>query len=205
MALPSFETIPWAISSQSKRMIAKHLKRPQTHGETVWLRRPTPTPLEVSVGVGVCVFTIFLWIPKFANLCPGGPKFPTGPVPGALALFRALGGRVTFLSARPPIWEGQTRPMGLGAWRSGSGLVLLQSRARSFFRSETCTSIILDPASPWWQKSCLMHLLRCPGRNGGIYFVLLKLRTQGGFSNPLPIASEDFRGEAEGDFRSVFS
>ncbi|CAK9029929.1 unnamed protein product [Durusdinium trenchii] len=39
----------------------------------------------------------------------GGPKFPTGPVPGALALFRALGGRVTFLSARPPIWEGQTR------------------------------------------------------------------------------------------------
>ena len=39
----------------------------------------------------------------------GGPKFPIGPVPGALPLFRALGSRVTFLSARPPIWEGQTR------------------------------------------------------------------------------------------------
>eukprot|EP00435_Cladocopium_sp_Y103_P049415 s1818_g14.t3 len=39
----------------------------------------------------------------------GGPKFPVGPVPGALPLFRALGARVTFLSARPPIWEGQTR------------------------------------------------------------------------------------------------
>ena len=42
----------------------------------------------------------------------GGPKFPIGPVPGALPLFRALGSRVTFLSARPPIWEGQTRQQG---------------------------------------------------------------------------------------------
>ena len=39
----------------------------------------------------------------------GGPKFPTGAVPGALPLIRSLGGRVTFLSARPPIWEGNTR------------------------------------------------------------------------------------------------
>ncbi|CAJ1414210.1 unnamed protein product [Effrenium voratum] len=47
-----------------------------------------------------------VWVGTFGA---GGPKFPTGPVPGALPLFHALGGRVTFLSARPPIWEGQTR------------------------------------------------------------------------------------------------
>ena len=51
-------------------------------------------------------FKVFL---NILSVSSGGPKFPIGPVPGALPLFRALGSRVTFLSARPPIWEGQTR------------------------------------------------------------------------------------------------
>ncbi|CAE8671158.1 unnamed protein product [Polarella glacialis] len=47
-----------------------------------------------------------VWVGVFGA---GGPKFPKGPVPGALSLFEALGGRITFLSARPPLWESRTR------------------------------------------------------------------------------------------------
>lgn len=47
-----------------------------------------------------------IWVGPFGE---GGPKFPHGPIPGALSLYSALGGRITFLSARPPIWEAQTR------------------------------------------------------------------------------------------------
>lgn len=47
-----------------------------------------------------------IWIGPFGE---GGPKFPHGPIPGALSLYNALGGRITFLSARPPMWEGRTR------------------------------------------------------------------------------------------------
>ena len=59
----------------------------------------------------------FLWS---SAILAGGPKFPVGPVPGALPLFRALGARVTFLSARPPIWEGQTRLANGCVWRLGT-------------------------------------------------------------------------------------
>jgi len=47
-----------------------------------------------------------VWVGTFGA---GGPKFPQGPIPGALQLFQALGGRITFLSARPPVWESRTR------------------------------------------------------------------------------------------------
>jgi len=41
----------------------------------------------------------------------GGPKFPLGRVPGAVPLYQALGGRITFVSARPPAMESRTRRM----------------------------------------------------------------------------------------------
>eukprot|EP00929_Paragymnodinium_shiwhaense_P105611 TRINITY_DN70657_c0_g1_i1.p1 TRINITY_DN70657_c0_g1~~TRINITY_DN70657_c0_g1_i1.p1 ORF type:complete len:707 (-),score=124.40 TRINITY_DN70657_c0_g1_i1:41-2161(-) len=47
-----------------------------------------------------------IWVGAFGV---GGPKFPKGPIPGAVSLFETLGGRITFLSARPPIWEAKTR------------------------------------------------------------------------------------------------
>jgi len=47
-----------------------------------------------------------VWVGAFGA---GGPKFPTGPIPGAISLFGVLGGRITFLSARPPVWESRTR------------------------------------------------------------------------------------------------
>lgn len=49
-----------------------------------------------------------IWVGQFGT---GGPKFPQGPIPGSLALFKALRGRITFLSARPPVWQEQTRRM----------------------------------------------------------------------------------------------
>jgi len=46
------------------------------------------------------------WVGNFGA---GGPKFPTGPIPGALPLQQALGGNLTFLSARPGMLASQTR------------------------------------------------------------------------------------------------
>ncbi|CAE7338442.1 unnamed protein product [Symbiodinium sp. CCMP2456] len=63
--------------------------------------QPHQLPVHILSDIDMTV-----WVGTFGA---GGPKFPAGPVPGALPLFTALGGRVTFLSARPPIWEGQTR------------------------------------------------------------------------------------------------
>lgn len=47
-----------------------------------------------------------VWVGAFGS---GGPKFPSGAIPGAISLFGLLGGRITFLSARPPVWEARTR------------------------------------------------------------------------------------------------
>mmetsp|Transcript_31208 Transcript_31208/g.82728 ORF Transcript_31208/g.82728 Transcript_31208/m.82728 type:complete len:427 (+) Transcript_31208:2-1282(+) len=47
-----------------------------------------------------------IWVGKYGV---GGPKFPKGPIPGALSLFETLSEDITFLSARPPLWEGRTR------------------------------------------------------------------------------------------------
>eukprot|EP00931_Biecheleriopsis_adriatica_P041277 TRINITY_DN23614_c0_g1_i1.p1 TRINITY_DN23614_c0_g1~~TRINITY_DN23614_c0_g1_i1.p1 ORF type:complete len:659 (+),score=122.26 TRINITY_DN23614_c0_g1_i1:11-1987(+) len=47
-----------------------------------------------------------VWIGRFGNC---GPKFPEGPVPGVLPLFRALDCQITFLTARPGVVESQTR------------------------------------------------------------------------------------------------
>lgn len=47
-----------------------------------------------------------LWVGNFGA---GGPKFPVGPIPGARPLLRALAAQITFLSARPPLCESQTR------------------------------------------------------------------------------------------------
>lgn len=60
-------------------------------------------PLHVLSDIDMTV-----WIGTFGS---GGPKFPSGVVPGSMPLFQSLGGRVAFLSARPPIWEGRTRRM----------------------------------------------------------------------------------------------
>jgi len=60
-------------------------------------------PLHVLSDIDMTV-----WIGTFGS---GGPKFPSGVVPGSMPLFESLGGRVAFLSARPPIWEGRTRRM----------------------------------------------------------------------------------------------
>jgi len=46
------------------------------------------------------------WVGKFGT---GGPKFPPGMIPGVRPLLRALGGQVTFLSARPGLVENKTR------------------------------------------------------------------------------------------------
>eukprot|EP00747_Dinoflagellata_sp_TGD_P001996 gnl/TRDRNA2_/TRDRNA2_102773_c0_seq1.p1 gnl/TRDRNA2_/TRDRNA2_102773_c0~~gnl/TRDRNA2_/TRDRNA2_102773_c0_seq1.p1 ORF type:complete len:583 (+),score=92.18 gnl/TRDRNA2_/TRDRNA2_102773_c0_seq1:675-2423(+) len=50
-----------------------------------------------------------VWVSSLRNT--GGPKFPQGPVPGAASLFAALGGHVTFLSARPPMFMERTRKL----------------------------------------------------------------------------------------------
>eukprot|EP00439_Symbiodinium_sp_Y106_P052817 s3443_g7.t1 len=63
--------------------------------------QPHQLPVHILSDIDMTV-----WVGTFGA---GGPKFPAGPIPGALPLFTALGGRVTFLSARPPIWENQTR------------------------------------------------------------------------------------------------
>lgn len=44
----------------------------------------------------------------------GGPKFPHGRVPGALPVLRALDCQITFLTARPQVYEWQTRRELLG-------------------------------------------------------------------------------------------
>jgi len=67
-------------------------------GEAVALRE---RPLHVLSDVDMT-----FWVGNFG--C-GGPKFPHGPVPGARPLLRALGGQVTFLTARPQVVEAQTR------------------------------------------------------------------------------------------------
>lgn len=64
-------------------------------------RLPPPRPAHVLSDIDMTV-----WVGKFGT---GGPKLPQGPIPGALPLFHALGSHVTFLSARPPLWESQTR------------------------------------------------------------------------------------------------
>lgn len=77
-----------------------------------------------------------IWIGKFGA---GGPKFPRGPIPGAMALYRALGGRITFLSARPPVWEGKTRGSLLDDMGIAEATVLpgtLQNVIRYVFQKE---------------------------------------------------------------------
>eukprot|EP00811_Abedinium_folium_P015160 NODE_2412_length_2217_cov_8.366986.p1 GENE.NODE_2412_length_2217_cov_8.366986~~NODE_2412_length_2217_cov_8.366986.p1 ORF type:complete len:736 (-),score=208.03 NODE_2412_length_2217_cov_8.366986:10-1977(-) len=44
-----------------------------------------------------------------SSVVTGGPKFPSGPIPGALALFGSLHAQITFLSSRPPVWESKGR------------------------------------------------------------------------------------------------
>lgn len=61
------------------------------------VRRPTHVLSDIDMTI---------WVGVFGT---GGPKFPKGAIPGALSLFDALGGRITFLSARPPMWEAKTR------------------------------------------------------------------------------------------------
>eukprot|EP00929_Paragymnodinium_shiwhaense_P062966 TRINITY_DN31478_c0_g1_i1.p1 TRINITY_DN31478_c0_g1~~TRINITY_DN31478_c0_g1_i1.p1 ORF type:complete len:747 (-),score=129.19 TRINITY_DN31478_c0_g1_i1:139-2379(-) len=60
-----------------------------------------PRPLHILSDIDMTVR-----VGKFGR---GGPKFPHGRVPGALPLFRSLGSRVTFLSARPPQCRAATR------------------------------------------------------------------------------------------------
>mmetsp|Transcript_120676 Transcript_120676/g.341901 ORF Transcript_120676/g.341901 Transcript_120676/m.341901 type:complete len:641 (+) Transcript_120676:115-2037(+) len=62
--------------------------------------RPGPT-LHVLSDIDMT-----FWVGKFGS---GGPKFPQGMIPGSRPLLKALGGQLTFLSARPALVESQTR------------------------------------------------------------------------------------------------
>lgn len=83
-----------AISGEdSRKQLLSHF-----HAEaTSFGERPTHVLADIDMT---------LWYGTFGT---GGPKYPKGTVPGAMPLFAALGGRVAFLSARPPIWQSQTR------------------------------------------------------------------------------------------------
>eukprot|EP00811_Abedinium_folium_P031770 NODE_5199_length_1798_cov_12.466786.p1 GENE.NODE_5199_length_1798_cov_12.466786~~NODE_5199_length_1798_cov_12.466786.p1 ORF type:complete len:512 (+),score=162.35 NODE_5199_length_1798_cov_12.466786:100-1536(+) len=72
------------------------------------------------------------WVGTFGA---GGPKFPCGPIPGARPLLNALGGQITFLSARPPVFEAQTRRDLLDAGINEAGLLTgeLQAVLRAAF------------------------------------------------------------------------
>lgn len=54
----------------------------------------------------LCDVDMTFWVGNFGH---GGPKFPQGAIPGARPLLRALGGQLSFLTARPKVYEPQTR------------------------------------------------------------------------------------------------
>ncbi|CAK0847415.1 unnamed protein product [Prorocentrum cordatum] len=77
-----------------------------------------------------------VWVGTFGT---GGPKFPQGPVPGAVALYNAVGGHTTFLSARPPVWMANTRRLLLDEVGVAEAVVLpgtLKNAVHTLFRPE---------------------------------------------------------------------